>query len=372
MLSNNLKTACCVLASAGLTMLPMGCKRPQVTLSAVAAPPAIFQGEPETVTATPGSVAPGKKNHLVYSWSGAGVTGKDNTATVDSSALNPGSYTVKAEVKEGKPGKEGRKPWQRAEATATYTVKEFEPPTISCATSPATIKPEDSAEVKATAVSPQNRPLTYSYTASAGTISGNGATASYSSTGAPTGAIGITCKVSDDKGHSVSAETSVTIVKPYIAPAPHTSSLGSVKFSDKKRTTRVDNEAKANLDDVALSLQKSPDAKVVLVGESDAKEKAVFAKASKKKHAKAVDPASERAVNVKDYLVKEKGIDPSRVIVAIGTTDGRQVDEYLVPAGAEFTSDVQGTTPVNEGAVKPVARKPLGAKHHHAAKKAEK
>ena len=376
MLSRNLKTACCVLASAGLTMVPVGCKKPPpVTLSAEAAPPAVFQGEPVSVTATPGSVDPNKKTHLVYSWTGTGVTGKDNKASVDTSALAPGSYTVKAEVKEGKPGKEGVKPGQTADASASFTVKEFEPPTISCAVDPASIKPGDSAAVKATAVSPQNRPLTYAYTASAGSINGNGASATYDSTGAATGAVGITCKVSDDKGHTASADTSLTIVKPYIPPAPHSQSLGAVSFGDKKRPTRVDNEAKANLDDVALGLQKSPDAKVYLVGESDSKEKEKVAKeqkaAAKKKHAKPViDPAAERAVNVKDYLVKEKGIDPSRIIVVTGTTDGTKVEEYLVPAGATFTKDVQGTTPVDETVVKPQARKPLAAKHH--AKKAAK
>jgi hypothetical protein len=77
-----------------------------------------------------------------------------------------------------------------------------------------------------------------------------------------------------------------------------------------------------------------------------------------------MDPAAERAVNTKEYLVTEKGIDASRVSVAIGSTDGRTVEDYLVPAGATFTADVQGTTPVDETTIKPQVRKPLGAKHH--------
>ena len=36
------------------------------------------------------------------------------------------------------------------------------------------------------------------------------------------------------------------------------------------------------------------------------------------------DLAAERAVNTKDYLVTEKGIDASRVIVATGTADGQR------------------------------------------------
>ena len=100
--------------------------------------------------------------------------------------------------------------------------------------------------ITAAGVSPQNRPLTYSYTASAGTITGSGTTAAFSSAGAPTGAIGITCNVTDDKGQTASAGTSVTITAPYVKPIPHASALCSISFDkDAKRPTRVDNEAKA-------------------------------------------------------------------------------------------------------------------------------
>jgi len=347
---------------------------PPVTLACSVSPVSVFAGEPVTVTGTVGALDP--KLNAIYSWTGTGVSGKGTTATVDTSALAPGSYTIKGSVKEGKAGKEGLKPGQSAECAATFTVKEFEPPTISCSASPDTIKPGESADIKATAVSPQNRPLTYSYSASAGTVTGSGNTASYNSTGAPTGAVEISCKVSDDKGHVANAATSLNIVAPYIPPPPHTSTLCSINFTkDAKRPTRVDNEAKACLDDVALNLQKQPDAKAVVVGASNADEKAKLDKAqkieAKKKHPKTlVDPAAERAVNTKEYLVKEKGIDASRISVATSVADGQKVEDYLVPTGATFASDVQGTTPVNETAVTPVERKPLAEKKH--AKKAAK
>ena len=108
-------------------------------------PTSIFPGDPVTVTATVGSQDP--KLGVVYSISGDGITGGNSaTATVNTASLSPGSHTVKCDAKEGKPGKEGLKPWQVAtESTATFTVKEFEPPTISCSVSPTTIKPGDSA-----------------------------------------------------------------------------------------------------------------------------------------------------------------------------------------------------------------------------------
>jgi hypothetical protein len=346
---------------------------PPVTLSCSASAASIFPGDPETITATAGDLNP--KLNAVYSWSGDGVTGNGTTATVATASLAPGQYSVKGTVKEGKAGKEGLKAGQSADCTAAYTVKAFEPPTISCSASPSTIKPGETSTITATGLSPQNRPLTYSYAATAGTISGTGTTATYASAGAPTGVTGITCNVSDDKGQTATAESSVTITAPYVAPAPKAQALCSISFTkDKKRSTRVDNEAKACLDEVALDLQRQADAKAVVVGQSDAKEKARTAKeeaaAKKHKHAKVVDLAAERAVNTKEYLVKEKGIDASRVSAATGSTDGQTVENYLVPAGADFTSDVSGTTPVDESAVKPQSRKPLGAKHAH--KKAAK
>jgi hypothetical protein len=336
---------------------------PPVTLACSASPASVFPGDPVTVTATAGMLDP--KASVVYSWSGEGATGTGTTVTVATASLSAGTYTVKGTVKEGKAGHEGMKPGESADCSATFTVKAYEPPTISCSANPSTIKPGETASITSVGMSPQNRPLTYSYSASAGSVSGTGTTAEFTSAGAPTGAVGITCNVSDDKGQTATANTSVTITAPYVAPSPHAQALCSVTFDkDKKRPTRVDNEAKACLDQVALSLQQQSDAKAVVVGESTTAEKA----APKGKHAKHIDFAAQRAVNTKEYLVTEKGIDASRVSVATGTTDGETVEDYLVPAGATFTADVNGTTPVDETMVKAEVRKPLGAKpmaHHH-------
>ena len=349
---------------------------PQLTVACSANPTSVFPGEPVNLTATVGSQDP--KLGVVYSWSGDGVTGNGAEAKVDTSALAPGTHTVKCNAKEGKPGKEGVKPWQVAtEGSTTFTVKEFEPPTISCSANPTTLKPGDTATITATGVSPQNRPLTYSYSASAGSVNGTGNSATFSSTGAPTGPTTVTCNVSDDKGHNASATTTVTIEAPPPPPQPHTQALCSINFTtDKARPTRVDNEAKACLDEVALDLQKQSDAKAVVVGEANAKEKAKLEKeqklAAKRKHAKPVmSPAAQRAVNTKEYLVTDKGIDPSRISVATCSGDDQKVENYLVPSGADFNSDVQGTTPVDESTVKAQTRKPLGAKHHHHKKAAK-
>ncbi len=65
------------------------------------------------------------------------------------------------------------------------------------------------------------------------------------------------------------------------------------------------------------------------------------------------DLAAERAVNTKAYLVTEKGIDASRIVVGTGTDDAKSVTDTLVPAGA---TDAPSMTPVDESAVKAVPR----------------
>jgi outer membrane protein OmpA-like peptidoglycan-associated protein len=188
-----------------------------VTLACSINPASIFPGDPVSVTASAGDLDP--KLNAIYSWSGAGVTGSGTSASVSTGTLAPGSYTVKAEVKEGRPGKEGLKPGQTADCSSSFTVQPWGQPTVSCLASPGTINPGDKSSVTATGLSPQNRPLTYSYSATSGTINSGGSTATFDSTGAPTGAIAITCNVADDKGGTATSGTTVTITAPP-PPAP--------------------------------------------------------------------------------------------------------------------------------------------------------
>jgi outer membrane protein OmpA-like peptidoglycan-associated protein len=338
---------------------------PPVTYSCSASPSSVFPGDPITVTGSALNLDP--KKTATYTWSGTGVkvTGDSATGNVDTSSLTAGSYTVTGHVSEG------QKPGQFADCTANFTVKDYEPPTISCSANPTTIKPGDSSTITAQGVSPQNRPLTYSYTASAGSVSGTGTTATLTTTGAPAGSITVTCNVADDKGHTASATTSVNIEAPPPPVVAKTQTLCTIAFGrDTKRPARVDNEAKACLDEVALNAQQKPDATVVLVGEKGAE--AAPAKGKKKKAMVMADLAAQRAVNTKDYLVKEKGIDASRISVRTGSQAENEVENYLVPAGATFDSDVPGTTAVDESTVKAQARTPLGAKKpaHHKKKAA--
>ncbi len=163
----------------------------------------------------------------------------------------------------------------------------------------------------------------------------------------------------DDKGQTASAQTTVTLNAPPPPPAPVTQSLCTITFDkDKARPTRVDNEAKACLDDIALTAQRDTTAKIAIVGNSapvTVRHKDLTSKY-----------AAERAVNEKAYLVTEKGLDASSISVYTGTAGTNSSATTLIPAGA--TLDQTGLTPVDETAVKAVPRK--GAAPHHKKKKA--
>jgi len=114
--------------------LQTGYPPPPVTLFCSVSPPWVFPGDPVTVVATAGALDP--KLNAVYSWSGLGVSGNGTTVSIATGSLAPGSYTVKGLVNEGKPGKQGWKPGQTADCSASFMVRAFEPPTISCTAAP--------------------------------------------------------------------------------------------------------------------------------------------------------------------------------------------------------------------------------------------
>jgi outer membrane protein OmpA-like peptidoglycan-associated protein len=299
---------------------------PPLAYSCSVNPSSVFPGDRIAVSGTALNLNPAKT--AVYTWSADGgtVTGTLDKASIDTREAVPGTYTLKGHVSEGD------RPDDNADCTAPYVVRAYEPPTVSCSANPSTVIPGDSSTITATGISPQNRPLTYSYSSTSGSVVGNGSTATLSTVGAPVGTVSVTCNVVDDKGQTASGATSVTITAPVVAAKPMTSDLCAVHFDrDARRPVRVDNEGKACLDEVALNLQRNSDAKLAIVGNAATAEK------NSRKLAK------ERAVNTKTYLVSEKGIDSSRIAVYTGSQDGKIVSTTLIPAGATF--DATGDTP---------------------------
>jgi len=143
-------------------------------------------------------------------------------------------------------------------------------------------------------------------------------------------------------------------------PPPQASKVNECQYPNVKKPWRVDNTCKAELDDVALKLQQDPDAKLVVVGNADPKEKRK-------------NLAAERALNVKAYISggeAKQNIDASRIEARTGSGGTMTTEQWIVPAGATFPG-AGTTTPVDEMKVKAVPDHPKPMAKKKAAKKAE-
>jgi len=196
-----------------------------VTYTCAAMPLSAYAGDPVSINGTALNLNP--KRTPTYGWKvdGGKISGTTEVAQVDTSGMAPGNYTAQGHVGEG------AKPGHFADCSAPFTIAPVQPPTISCSAAPSTAHPGDAVTITSQGMSPQNRPLTYSYSASDGSIRGNGTTAALT-TGTIPETISVTCTVTDDKGQTGVATTTAMIVAPP-APAPvtpQTLKLCSISF----------------------------------------------------------------------------------------------------------------------------------------------
>jgi outer membrane beta-barrel protein len=203
-----------------------------------------------------------------------------------------------------------------------------QPPTASCAADRAEILPGETVGLHVTASDPENDPLTYEWTATGGHVTGNGTTATLDFTGAtPPANATITVHVTDNHGNTVSSDCAVRLLEP-VKPAEAVSCIAGGFPVNLSRISNVD---KACLDDVASRLGSDPRARVIVIGHSD-----------KRETSRGV--GQRRAEAVRDYLVKERSIDGSRITLRDAVVDtgadataragNRRVEVWFVPEGA--------------------------------------
>ena len=325
---------------------------PPVALTCSVQPDTVFPGDPIAVTAVPVNLNPKKPTSYTWKSTGGQLSGDGANVSIATQGTPAGAYVVTGHVAQGP------KLGQMADCSANFTVKAFEPPTITCSADPSTVKAGDTSTITSVGRSPQNRPLTYSFQASTGQVSGTGNTSTLATAGVAPGPITVTCNVVDDLGQTATANTSVTVTAPVIPPAPQPQPLCGLTFDrDHKRPNRVDNESKACLDDIALTLQRDSASTLVIVGNHTPEEKPLA--------------GAERGLNVRQYLVDEKGIDPARIEVRSGDAGTRTVENSLIPAGATFNgtaTTVDPTTVKRTG--QPYGKPhPKGVPTHHPRKK---
>ncbi|MFZ0418186.1 MAG: OmpA family protein [Candidatus Sulfotelmatobacter sp.] len=243
-------------------------------------PGEVFAGEALSVTAEGSNFNP--KRTVSYAWSGSGVKpGETGSAVqINTKGLQPGPYQVTANLSDGSTT-------GVASCNARFTVKEPHPPVISCSSDPVSVPPGGTSTITSTASSPDDRGLTYSYTTSAGYVTGNTSTAALDTTGAQPGTITVTCNVADDRNQplTASASTTVNLQAPPPPPPPidvvaieKRLALHSVYFATAKPT--VENPEAGLLasqettlttlaSDFLIYLQVKPDARLTLEGHAD-------------------------------------------------------------------------------------------------------
>ncbi|MGA3053128.1 MAG: OmpA family protein [Candidatus Korobacteraceae bacterium] len=349
---------------------------PALAATCSAQPNEVTEGEPITVTATGANFNP--KHTITYAWTTDGGkidTANAQSAHIDTTGATPGSHTANATLTDAKMRK-----MNSATCSAAFTVKAkpMNPPQVSCSADPTTVQvgsPDPTSKITANATSPDPGVTisSYSYLASAGTISGNGTTATLDTTGAPSGPINVSVTATDSRGLTNAQPCVATVtVEGKVEPLQMTSR--TLQFIERPKQKyipwRVDNEAKAILDQDALALKNAPDSKLFIVGYADGEPQPMIG-VGKKKHA--MDLAAQRAVNAKAYLVQQQGIDPGRIEVRKGTGKAHEADTFFwVPKDVDpaTASALQGTTPVDESMVTPSENaypkpKTAAPMHHH-------
>lgn len=295
-------------------------------------PSEVMVGEPITATVSASNFDP--KHSLSYNWSATGgkVTGKDTTATIDTTDVAPGTYTVTARVTDPKAKKNNE-----ASASATYTVKPLppkNPPTLSCSANPTSLIAGAPATITCNANSPDGVPVTVSnWSATGGTVTGSGNTGTLDTKGVSTGSITVSATATDSRGLTAQASTQVSVENPP-PPPPNPElqalearlALHSVYFptaqppAGKPNAGLVPSQQQTLLTlaaDFKKYLESKPDAHLVLEGHADVRGSDAYNQAL----------SERRVARVKSFLV-ENGVPEANVeTVAYGKQRNLTIDE---------------------------------------------
>jgi outer membrane protein OmpA-like peptidoglycan-associated protein len=270
-------------------------------------PTEVLVGEPITATVTASNFNP--KHTVSYSWSGNGgqVTGKDTTASIDTTNAAPGNYTVTAHVNDPKVKKNNE-----ASCSASYTVKPLppkNPPTMSLSANPTELVTGGNVNLSASCTSPDGVPVSVAnWTSTSGTVSGSGTTAVLNTSGVSAGPVTVTAACTDSRGLSAQATTQVTLDNPPPPPVDKVLearlALHSVYFPTaqppvKDPSVGLIASQRKTLEALAADFKKyleaKPDAHLILEGHADIRGSDVYNQAL----------SERRVARVKNFLIEQ-------------------------------------------------------------------
>jgi outer membrane protein OmpA-like peptidoglycan-associated protein len=279
--------------------------------------PSVYQGSTEPVGVHVAATDVDNVG-LTYSYTATGgtVDGTGPDARWSPAGVAIGNYTVNAKVDNGHGGT------ATCSADIAVTKKPNRPPVISCAPERNPINSGERVTIVSTASDPDGDPITYSYSASAGQISGNGPTAQFDSTGLDAGSYTITCTADDGQGGVTSATTRVDVTKELEARL----SLHSIYFPTDRPSVAnpngglLDSQTKT-LDNLVSDFKQyltfKPDARLTLTGHADKRGPAQYN----------LKLSERRVGSVKNYLV-EHGVPADHLDTqALGEEKNLTADE---------------------------------------------
>ena len=312
--------------------------------SCSAQPTEVWSGDPVKVMATGANFNP--KHTVTYGWTGNGGKLSDanaQTATVDTTGMTPGSYSAVATITDPKEKKNNS-----ATCTANFSIKQPQPPQVSCSANPTTIAIGQPATISMTASDPLGWPMTYSWSSTGGQLSGSGTSATLTATNADAGNTITVTGTATDARANLSTSCTAQITVPGIQKCVNIEDWGECTFEkNPKKPWRVDNDCKDTLDKLSLRLQQMPNGKLNVVGYTDEKETV-----------EEQTLGSQRSVNVKYYLTTDgpNKADAGRIQPRAGGSKGKATHFYFVPEGTLCGGQLEEGTSVDENQVQPQSR----------------
>jgi len=285
----------------------------------------IVQGESQNLRCT-GADPDG--DTLTYSWTvnGQRLAEARQQITFGSEGRDPGNYTVVCTVSDASlsatassTGRVTAKPKVEPKIEPKEEPPVNKPPTIECQTTTKDVASGSSIELSARGYDPEGERLTYTWSTTGGRVTGRGNTATFDAKDVKAGIYTVSVSVSD--GKLSSAPCRMTI---YVSEKLSVTKDKCGYFLSEK--SRVDNCAKAILDDLAVRMKNESKLQANIIGYTDNTEK--------------VKKLGEsRAKNVSAYLQK-RGVEASRLTVTDGGAKNSVGDNKTV-AGRKLNRRVE-------------------------------
>lgn len=151
---------------------------------------------------------------LTYTWTATcgKIDGTGAEVRFNSADVAPGKCTATVKVDDGRGGT------ANASSDVTVQPRPNRPPTVSCAASPQAITAGHPVTLTATGSDPDNDPLSYTWDATGGKITGSGAQAQLDTTGVAAGHYTVNCHANDGRGGIADGHADVEVRAPEPAP----------------------------------------------------------------------------------------------------------------------------------------------------------